>query len=230
MARKIFLDPGHGGKDGGAQGNGLSEKELTLQIAEGVKKILETEYDGAEVTMTRDDDRFLELSERADLANRAGAKVFVSFHINSASGNNGDGFETYIYSGRVSDETQAFQNVIHKAVQQQAPFFDDRGKKRANFAVLRETLMPAVLTENGFINNPGNASQLKQSANLQKLSRGHAIGIAEFVGLKKKANPAPAKEAPLYKVQVGAFSERANATALVNELIKKGYKPFIVEA
>lgn len=230
MTKKIFLDPGHGGKDGGAQGNGLSEKELTLQIAKGIKKILETEYDGAAVEMTRDDDRFLELSERADLANRAGAAIFVSIHINSATGTNGDGFESYIYNGTVSSETQALQNVIHKAVLQQAPFLDDRGKKRANFAVLRESHMPALLTENGFINNPGNASSLKQSANLQKLSRGHANGIAEFVGLKKKENSSAAPGAPLYKVQVGAFSERANATALVNELIKKGYKPFIVEA
>jgi N-acetylmuramoyl-L-alanine amidase len=227
---KIFLDPGHGGKDGGAQGNGLSEKELTLQIAKGIKKILETEYNGAEVVMTRDDDRFLELSERADLANRAGAKVFVSIHINSASGTRGDGFETFIYNGKIGESTQAFQNILHRAVLQQTPFFDDRGKKRANYAVLRQSLMPAILTENGFINNPSDASKLKESANLQKISRGHAVGIAEFVGLKKKVNNSARPGAPLYKVQVGAFNEKANATKLVNELIKKGYKPIIVEA
>ena len=221
-----MIDGGHGGKDGGAQGNGLSEKKLTLTIAQLVKKHLES-YEGAEVSLTRDDDRFLELSERAELANRAGSDLFVSIHINSSAGAAGDGFESYIYNGQITDATIAAQNVMHAAIIR-TKLFKDRGKKRANFAVLRESHMPALLTENGFINNPSNAQTLSSSANLDKLAEAHAIGIAEILGLKKRGGT-PAPENKIYKVQVGAFADLTNAENLKKDLTEKGYKPFITE-
>ena len=228
MTKKVMIDPGHGGHDGGAQGNGLSEEKLTLAIAKYIKEYLDS-YEGVETQLTRSDDRFLELSERAELANRAGSDLFISIHINSSSGTAGDGFETYIYNGPISQATQAAQNVIHAEVLRTG-LFNDRGKKKANFAVLRRTDMPAILTESGFINNPSNAKILKDDANLRKIAGAHTMGIAKFLGLKKAAgaNIAPAK-GTLYKVQVGAFAEQANAVKLVNDSVTKGYKPFIVE-
>lgn len=228
MTKKVMIDPGHGGKDPGAQGNGLSEEKLTLAIAKLTKEYLES-YEGVEVEMTRREDRFLELSERAELANGAGSNLFVSIHINSSSGTAGDGFESYIYNGTSNPATQAAQNIIHAEILRTG-LFKDRGKKRANFAVLRDTNMPAILTENGFINNPSNAKILKDDANIRKIAGAHTMGIAKFLGLTKAAgaNIAPAKGS-LYKVQVGAFADQANAAKLVNDLESKGYKPFIVE-
>lgn len=229
MSKKVMIDPGHGGKDPGAQGNGLSEEKLTLAIAKYIKEYLDS-YEGVETELTRDGDRFLSLSERADLANRAGSDLFISVHINSASGTAGDGFESYIYNGKTSPPTQAAQNIIHAEIMRTG-LFQDRGKKKANFAVLRESHMPAILTENGFINNPSNARVLKDDKNIRIIAGAHASGIAKFLGLTKAAgmNIAPAAKGTIYKVQVGAFAEQQNAVKLVNDLVNKGYKPFIVE-
>jgi N-acetylmuramoyl-L-alanine amidase len=230
MTKKVKIDAGHGGHDGGAQGNGLSEKDLVLAIAKMTKEHLDN-YEGVEATLTRDSDRFLTLSERAQLANRERSNLFVSIHINSSAGAAGDGFESYIYSGGVGESTVAAQNMIHSSIIQTG-LFKDRGKKRANFAVLRETAMIAILTENGFINNPSNAKILKDQANLDKIAAAHARGIAEFLGLKRKAAPAkdPTREAgTLYKVQVGAFSTREAAEQYAAEIERQGHKTYIVE-
>lgn len=232
MTTKITLDPGHGGKDSGAIGNGLKEKQLTLAIATLIKNHL-SDYEGVSVQLTREDDRFLELSERAALANRNGSDLFISIHINSSAAATSGGFETYIYNGQTSDKTAAAQNVIHAAIMKATPFFKDRGKKRANFAVLRESNMSALLTESGFINSSSDASHLSKSYDLDKIARGHVAGIVALYGLKTKPQPKRTQEAPkeskLFRVQVGAFAQEANATKLANELIKKGYKALVVE-
>ena len=94
---RIFLDPGHGGKDPGATGNGLQEKDLTLAIALQVGKLLSAQ--GADVLYSRTGDVFVDLPERAAMANRLGAHVFVSIHINSATNTAARGIETYSYPG-----------------------------------------------------------------------------------------------------------------------------------
>ena len=86
-----MIDPGHGGGDPGAVGNGLREKDLTLDISKRIRRILENEFD-ATVYMTRETDVFVELGERADIANKAGVDFFLSVHINAGGGT---GFETY---------------------------------------------------------------------------------------------------------------------------------------
>jgi len=224
-----MLDPGHGAKDPGAIGNGLQEKNLTLAIAKFCANHLNSAYEGAEVELTREDDRFLELSERAQKANNARAELFVSIHINSSAGAIGGGFESYRYNGTTSPATIAAQNQIHAAIMGSGIFDRDRGKKTANFAVLRETAMIAVLTENGFINNPQDAAILRQDANLQRIGIAHAQGIAQFLGLKAKSQPPADTAQKLFKVQVGAFAERSGAETLAKELQAKGYKTYITE-
>lgn len=224
MTTKIMIDPGHGGKDPGAVGNGLKEKELTLDIAKRIKKILETEYTGVEVRLTRESDTYLELSDRARMANAWGADFFLSIHINAGGGK---GWESFRYSS-ASSRTVAYQNVIHPEVIRAAGV-TDRGKKMANFAVLRETRMPALLTENMFIDNVQDAARLKNSAFLEKLARGHVVGMEKALGLKKKAQQAQKSASQkLYRVQVGAFADRKNAERLAEELKRKGYSAIIV--
>ena len=236
---KIKLDAGHGGKDGGAQGNGLSEKVLTLKIAQKIKSIL-GQYENVTVSMTRNTDIFLELSQRANMANKEDVDAFISIHINSATSTSAKGFESYIYNGSTNAKTSAFQNVVHAEIMKQIKGdMSDRSKKRANFAVLRQTNMIALLTENGFIVNASDASKLKSDSFINKLAQGHANGIVQFFGLKKKAtakepekttggaNIAKPNNDLLYKVQVGAFSDRDNAEDLVKALAKDGYSAFI---
>jgi N-acetylmuramoyl-L-alanine amidase len=231
MAKIVYLDAGHGGKDNGASGNGLKEKDVVLELVSLTKKQLEN-YQGVDVRLTRSDDRFLELYDRAKLANNAGAELFVSLHINANVNTTANGFETYRYNGSTSVKTRALQNVLHRNIVKRCDFFDDRGQKTANYSVLRNTDMPAILTENGFISNAKDAGYLKDASKLYRIAQGHAEGIAEFLGLVRKdsATTAPATNEKLYRVQVGSFAEEANATALVNKLIKLGYKPYIVES
>ena len=175
---KIMLDAGHGGKDSGAVGNGLREKDLTLNIVKKIGNLL-AEYEDVEVHYTRTDDRFLELSERAEIANRLKADYFISVHINAGGGT---GFESYIYNGNVDAKTVAYQNVIHAEIMKVIGNVTDRGKKRANYAVLRETHMPAILTENLFIDNANDAAKLKSEQFLLQVAHGHVQGIVKAFG------------------------------------------------
>ena len=224
---RIVLDAGHGGTDSGAVGNGLREKDLTLNIVKKIGNLL-NDYEGVEVHYTRTDDRFLELSERAAIANKLNADYFISVHINAGGGT---GFESYIYNGNVSSATIAYQNVIHEEIMKAIGNVRDRGKKRANYAVLRETSMPALLTENLFIDNANDAAKLKSEQFLLQVAHGHVQGIVKVFGLKKKTKPQPEQKTStgkLYRVQVGAFANRENAERLVEELKKKGYPAIIV--
>lgn len=228
---KIALDAGHGGTDSGAVGNALKEKDITLdiikRIAEGLK-----DYENVTTLQTRPDDNFVELSERANLANNFKADVFLSVHINSGSAS-ARGFESHVYT--VADSaTIAYQNVMHQEIYNaayKAINVPDRGKKRSDFAVVRETKMIAILTENLFISNSADAAQLAKPDFRQQIAEGHINGLVKFLGLKKTADPpkaAPISPTKLYKVQVGAFEDKNNATALAADLTKQGYRPVII--
>lgn len=224
---KIVLDAGHGGHDPGAVGNGLREKDVTLTIVTKIGEMLK-EYERVDVHYTRTDDQFIELSERAAMANRIGADFFLSVHVNAGGGT---GFESYIFNGNVSNATVAYQNVIHSEIMKAIGNVTDRGKKRANYAVLRETNMPALLTENLFIDNKNDATKLNSEQFILQVAHGHVQGIVKAFGLKKKATPQPQQKSfsgKLYRVQVGALSDRENAERLAEELKKKGYPAVII--
>ena len=223
------IDPGHGGHDPGAVANGLREKDLTLKIALYTRDYIHELYEGVKVYLTRDKDAFVSLNERAAFANRLNADHFCSIHINAGGGR---GFESYIYSGSYTSKqkTQALRNVLHDTIVAETRFAN-RGKKEANLAVLRETKMPAVLTENGFIDNKDDADFLKSDANLRKIALAHAHGFARAFGWnpkKKVQTKEKTSNGKLYRVQVGAFSDRKNAERLAEELKKKGYPAIIV--
>jgi N-acetylmuramoyl-L-alanine amidase len=205
----------------------LREKDLTLNIVKKIGDMLE-DYEGVEIIYTRTDDRFIELSERAAIANRAKADFFLSVHINAGGGT---GFESYVYNGNVSAKTIAYQNVIHGEIVRAIGNVTDRGKKRANYAVLRLTNMPAILTENLFIDNANDAAKLKSEQFLLQVAHGHVQGIVKAFGLKKKTKQQPQQKVSdkkLYRVQVGAFAEKENAERLAEELKQKGYPAIIV--
>lgn len=204
MSKVIVLDAGHGGHDPGAVANGLKEKDITLAIVKHIGRML-GEYEGVEVHYTRTDDRFLELSERAAIANKLKANYFISIHINAGGGT---GFESYVYNGNVSQATIAYQNVIHGEIMKAIGGVRDRGKKRANYAVLRETKMPALLTENLFIDNASDAAKLKSQEFILKIASGHVEGIVKAFGLKKKEAVKMTKQAKTqYDKEVDAAFE-----------------------
>ncbi|GAK10617.1 N-acetylmuramoyl-L-alanine amidase [Geomicrobium sp. JCM 19039] len=213
---RIFLDPGHGGNDPGAVGNGLQEKDLVLDIGLRVRDLLE-EYAGVEVEMSRTTDVFVDLSQRATLANNWGADYFVSIHINAGGGT---GFESFIHSAPSQDEVN-FQPLIHNAIMSQISV-SDRGQKSQNFAVLRETSMPAILTENLFIDNSSDAALLSDSSFLQSVAVGHANGIADIFDLEDGGGGEPPSST--YRVivdgtQEGAYGDTDNITNSVSSAL-----------
>ncbi|WP_346206827.1 N-acetylmuramoyl-L-alanine amidase [Caldifermentibacillus hisashii] len=184
---KIFIDPGHGGSDPGAVANGLKEKDLTLTISKKILSLL-SNYD-VSIKLSRTGDTYPSLSERAKMANDWGADYFVSIHINSGGGT---GFESYVYTS-VNSATVAYQNVIHAEIIKAIGGVKDRGKKRANYAVLRETNMPAILTENLFIDNANDAKKLRQDSFLNQVAQGHVTGLVKAIGLRQKLQPTQKK-------------------------------------
>ncbi|RBP89407.1 N-acetylmuramoyl-L-alanine amidase [Cytobacillus firmus] len=228
--KKVYIDLGHEGDlkgmDPGAVGNGLKECNVVLEIGKYIKDML-GEYENVEIKFSRLGDKNFSLEQRTNEANVWGADLYLSIHINAGGG---IGFESYIYPG-AGAKTQAFQNAVHSKIIGKKVFTKDRGKKRANFHVLRESKMAAMLTENGFIDNKTDAAILKSRSKLILIAAGHVEGVAEFLGLKKKpeSKPTSSNSEKLYKVQVGAFSDKGNADNLAAELKKKGYQTYIVQ-
>lgn len=225
---KIYLDPGHGGSDSGAVGNGLYEKLITLAIAKKVKSLLEENYENVEVKMSRTGDTYPSLSARTNEANAWGADVFVSIHVDAFTTNSARGFSSYIYPNSGA-ATSAMQNVMHEEIFKSVKHLNvtDRGKKQADFHVLRESNMKAILTENFFISNPQDAAYLKDSHFLDLLAHGHVIGLERYFGLKLKPFTPPPTKTTMYRVVTGSFASRENAEQRVADLKKAGYDSFI---
>lgn len=186
MTKLVVIDPGHGGHDPGATGNGLRECDLTLKISKRIKSALLRDFD-VEVKLTRRDDTFVGLDERAKFANDRHAAYFVAVHINSGGGS---GYEDYVHRN-AGPQTLARRSEVHRHV---ATFMAghgmaDRGRKKAGFAVLRLTNMAAVLTENLFIDTAADAHLLKDDAFLKGLAEAHARGIAVALNLPRAAVP-----------------------------------------
>jgi len=194
--RLIVIDPGHGGADVGTQHNGLTEKLLTFDIAQRLRSLLVAA--GWTVRMTRDtdidpvsndnltrmhadgkpnaDDRAY-LQTRCDVANNAGARMFISIHINSAPVESAHGTTFYWYK----PQDAAFAQALEKSVIPQAGTFDD-GTRHENFYVIRHTTMPAVLIETAFVTNPGDVTLLRQPSFLQNVAQGIANGVKAYAG------------------------------------------------
>lgn len=231
---KIFIDPGHGGSDPGAVANGLKEKDLVLDISKRIRKYLNDNFTGHSIKMSRTTDKTISLSGRANMANNWNADVFISVHINAGGGT---GYEDYIFSGTVSNKTVSIRNTLHLEIVKQLSGIRNRGKKRANFAVLRQTKMPAVLTENLFIDTKADADKLKSSSFLNKVAKGHAEGIAKAFKLKRKVKKTTKKNTntkkkstnsnTTYRVVSGSYKDKKNAEKQVENLKKKGVDAFI---
>lgn len=172
----IVLDPGHGGSDPGAIYADVNEKDINLSVAQKTAQLLKNE--GYEVVMTRDEDVFEELSDRAAAANRYSNPVFVSIHCNASDNPESFGVETY--NARESKKGKEFGKVIHKELLKSTGA-DDRGTHERNFVVLRETACPAVLVEIGFLSNEGERNRLTEDSYQNKIAVGIAQGIINYI-------------------------------------------------
>ena len=191
---KVLIDPGHGGTDPGAIGANSNEAENVLKVALALEKKLITQ--GYDVRLSRRTNQNLTLKQRSGLANAWGADIFLSLHDNSAVNKAATGFETFIFNGKVSAESVKLQQHVHKAILKGINL-RDRGMKRANFAVLRDTNMPAVLIEYGFISNLNDekiiAFEIEKQAQLTYEGINSYFGVKPLIPPVTKPEPAPPK-------------------------------------
>jgi N-acetylmuramoyl-L-alanine amidase len=188
-AATIVLDPGHGGRDTGSisKDRTLNEKDVVLSIGLKARDILEKA--GYKVIMTRDDDTFIELSERPAMANRAGADLFVSIHCDSVNSADPHGTGTFYYAPETTPAlyAQEYQrsllaDLLQKAMLEQCGR-TDRSIRQANYAVLRESNMPSALVETAFISNTEEAQLLASSDFQSKAAQAIAEGIQKYIKL-----------------------------------------------
>ena len=214
--RKVVIDPGHGGKDPGCNGHHSREKEVALSIGLDLGKKLKAQYPDIQVIYTRDTDVFIPLNERAAIANRNKADLFISIHCNYISvRNRATGSETYVlglhraednldvakrensaillednyektYEGfdPYSPEGHIILSMFQNAHLEQSILFathvesafkklsrlPSRGVKQAGFLVLRETTMPSVLIETGFLSTDTDENYLMKKENQQEMA------------------------------------------------------------
>lgn len=171
----IVIDAGHGGSDPGAKSIlNKWEKEFTLSIVLKMKALLEKETK-IKAHFTRTGDTYPSLGDRVALAEKLKADLFVSIHGNSAA-SSVTGAETYYYSAN----SKAFAQVIHKRLIA-ATGIKDRGVKTAAYKVIKETTMPAVLLEAGFLTNTSDAKMLYDDASQNRIAKELVAGIKEYL-------------------------------------------------
>lgn len=208
----VVLDAGHGGSDKGTSGARQFEKNFTLDLARRVRDALKAS--GLRVIMTRNADVSLELPQRSAIANSKSSSgaIFVSLHFNSASNLAAQGFEIFCVTPRGAPSTDYDQLLERDMIREKGnaselPSFvlatsiyhamhgqfdmADRGVKRARFAVLRETKIPAVLIEGGFLSNASDARQVASPEWRTRLARSIADGILAYARLGATGRPPP---------------------------------------
>lgn len=205
----VVLDPGHGGYDKGQVSRYGYEKDFALDVARKLRPLLQAK--GLRVIMTREGDYFVPLEVRAQIANAARNSIFVSIHFNATNDDpNATGFEIFSFTPRgapstsdsavasssvnmqpgseVDAQSMALSTCIYHSILGHIPEYD-RGIKRARFAVLRLTKVPAVLIEGGFLTERGECKLISNKDWRGKLAAAIGVGIENYWALGKKQPP-----------------------------------------
>ncbi len=179
----VILDPGHGGKDAGAHHGGVSEKSMNLRLALAVERALHEL--GINTAITRADDRFLSLDQRARYARHFANPVFVSIHYNGATRTGANGIETFHANNRASRE---FAIVVQHALLEATGATNRGVKNGSRLRVLRSNAAEAsILVEGGFLSNPQERARIAQPHYQQHQASAIASGIHAF--LSKRSGP-----------------------------------------
>ncbi|WP_240666607.1 N-acetylmuramoyl-L-alanine amidase [Longirhabdus pacifica] len=240
--QKIVMDAGHGYLTAGKRtpDGTLREYQFNSAVAKYVREKL-LHYEKVEVLFTHSDERDVPLIERSNTANEWHADVFISIHANAfgkGDWNNVSGIETFVHISKPSEALQLARCVQQQFIQQTKR--KDRGVKLADFHVLRETHMTAILVECEFMTNREAASLLKSERYQQTCANSIVQALVEMYRLIPKKQPE--HEDPLqdehqeeeghdvdtwYRVQVGAFRSKQKAMELQARLKKEGYAAFV---
>ncbi|CAM3997734.1 N-acetylmuramoyl-L-alanine amidase [Alkalicoccus chagannorensis] len=174
--KRVVIDAGHGAGDAGAQAGGMLEKDINLDVSLYAQEMLEAA--GAEVIMTRTDDYFLELQERAELANREYADLFISVHANAFNGQ-ARGSETFWNASYSSAHSENLAHSIQDAMVSRLGTHYRRVDE-ANFSVLRNAEMPSILMEIAFMDHPEDAEKLRRDSFRRSAAASIVDGLEEY--------------------------------------------------
>ncbi|MDG4479364.1 GBS Bsp-like repeat-containing protein [Streptococcus suis] len=194
----VYIDPGHGGRDSGASYGGVHEKNLALSVSNKLRENL-LKY-GINVLMTRTGDYDVDFkTERSRMTNASNADLFISIHFNAtgAGVSNATGIETYWYQYNPEyqpkinkemhnnptrlAESEILANKVQESLIKETGAVN-RGVRRETFAVLRETAIPAILVELGFMDNPSELQVIKQDSYHTRLAKALAQGVMNWYG------------------------------------------------
>lgn len=223
----LVIDAGHGGKDPGACGNNLKEKDINLNVALLLKEKLSPYKKEINFKLTRESDVFLELSQRVKISNDFKADLFVSIHCNSSTNTNAQGVETYCYKLSNSKGADAIHNEI---LNTKAYTKDRKVKESSRLYVIKNTQAHAVLCELGFVSNKEDAVLLKDKQNY--IAEAILKGILNYFNIKYQESntTSPGVSDKLWRVCIGTFSNADYAKKLRDEAVSKGFKDaFIIE-
>lgn len=171
----VVIDAGHGGYDKGAYWGGVRESRVALATAKEVEKELKRR--GFSTVMTRRSDKFVTFSQRAAIANKYPKAIFVSIHYNASTNRSVRGIETYYLSSRGRKLASKVQRAMMEHVRS-----NNRGIRRKNFKVLRDTKHPAILVECGFISNTWERNRAKSGWYQRAIAKLIAEGVARYFG------------------------------------------------
>ena len=171
--RTVVIDPGHGGQDLGGQWGRVYEKHLALDTAVRLEKHLKNM--GYRTVMTRRSDYFLTLPQRCQIANRYRNAIFVSVHFNYTWKQDVSGLETFYFNSEGQKIANQVQNSLIRFTRS-----IDRNEKFARFYVIRNTKMPSILVEGGFVSNEAERKRMKTARFREALARAIADGIRRY--------------------------------------------------
>lgn len=217
---KVFIGVGHGGSDPGAVANNTKEKDLNLSIALACRD--ELVRHGVEVKMSRAKDENDPLSEEIKECNAYGADLAVDIHNNAGGGDGAEVFHSYL-GGK--GKTLA-ENILAEIVNVGQNSRGAKVRKNANgkdyYGFIRETSCPAVIVECAFVDNAADLKILATEGDRGKVGQAVAKGILKSLGVEYEV-----EKGILYRVQVGAYSVRANAEAMQKKLKEAGFDAYI---
>jgi len=171
--RTVVIDAGHGGHDLGGQWGRVYEKHLALDTATRLEKQLKSM--GYRTVMTRRGDYFLTLPQRCQIANRYRDAIFVSVHFNYTWKQDVSGLETFYFNSEGQKIANHVQNRLIRYTRSV-----DRNEKFARFYVIRNTNMPSILVEGGFVSNEAERNRMKSARFREALARAIADGIQRY--------------------------------------------------
>src|SRR6056297_2979286 len=173
----IVIDAGQGGFDPGAVSkHDVQEKVVNLQIVQKLANILRSQ--GFKVLLTREDDSFVSLNKRVEIANEKGARIFISIHNNSSTKNTSEGTETFIAPNKSGDSLLLAQKIQEELIRELC--LVDRGVKKEHLYVIKYTKMPAVLIEVAFLSNPTEEKLLKNKEFITNSAIAISRGIVDY--------------------------------------------------